>query len=1805
MAILQRSTSDADMRKAREFSQDPRIMAEVAKETKDQWVKGITPESARVLSPSWLSAKYEVLRSGKLVGDARKAFFVLIGELERRAQGRTIAISFNDGTKKTATIEGINVTKGALAEKDLPFKLLFADGTRTELSWNQTLEVQPSSAKATEAKKAPATKVVVEEEVEKLANKKAFTEERIAAGIARGKQGKDVAVGASPDKKNERLLALNTEWKGKTVVRLDENGEKTYWHVDGVIGALEGAEVLLVGIVKGRKATKKEEIGDFVLKNRYSESHDTNRLAQEAQARFARRIGTSNDTLQWISEGKTIRKYKIIGVISGSDNAPVLLQDPEGGKPFSIGALTLDGYEKLAAALVDVNTVSKVERVAIPVRVEQKKDLELTFKDESKKPSIKVRVGVADVSQGLAGRSRDVGEASLHREPKETNFFSRAWRYMFSEGSRQSAIGKSRSEKLSARDVYAGEGLTKAESDAAKMAIVERIQDETEEMLHKEGKNGEARKKFGDSTAEVAVKRSLDGLIREFVKGVMTPEELNKQKDAIFAQANKLAGDAKGDGVMYVDNLEEIAGQVKKASEIAGGLQNLTIDLELTIGRAKIGARTERDRSMVDRALDSLSTYGASGAFGSGVARVFHNEIGVTLGVMVGMGVVAKGLGLGKLRLLSAGLSSGLSGMFSYWKEKELLNQERSLTERQSAEGGVMKRDESSVNQAQRKNELEQKAQLEAQRDALPWHAVMDKLRLNKKIAELDNAGQPRRELMEKYSLARVRSQDALTTMKYGLDGTTLRAGTDFASATRVLAHIEARVRLSNKGNVDFIQYSKPALVEKERNEIEVTRATLKHALRNAFATDVTIDKAVYPTFDDYYKAMYALEDNENRKTPTTELEKAQQESAKKFGEYTHRQGKESAKKTIVLGFIFGAMFQEIAAGFQDHVTGLWDEMMGNHVAGAETTLFATPIGWLRNYLGAGAPTGPIDYSHIEQIGSNLVSLSHGTEILHQADGTDALVNTLTGKVMVPDLHLANGILDASSIQALKDAGIMVHESEVVTNSVSNLTKNISMTDWFKEHLIYGETAVRHWMGNDTPMHWNADHTKLLGADFNEIELKAAQTASGLRSWFDNNGNGLWRIPGMTADGSFQGGHHADVIAALKTGHAELWITPDSHYPDHLIKVAFNSHGVATIPGGSSQVDLLYHVVNGKMEFVGDRAEVVITGTGNHVDVLATYLGLDSAQPTLVENVGKAVTHHVTGLVNSPEAFVSPTMATFIPIPLRGRVPLERLGKKRGGYKDVSVDVSVDDEVDDDVSTDNGVHDDVSIDNNVDDDVSTDNSVHDDISVDSDVEEDISVDDNIEEEVEKKAQESGEDSDPIFIDDNDGKEKKKDVKPELSKAEIQNSLSAMNQYVETWTPEYHSLVESLVQALPSMSEECRMSIALPAYAERNIYETLRHYVALQKDGDGKPLDPQIFDLTILLNRPNTSVPFDQNTLKEIKRFNKDYPNYHVHVAMHTFDFPEKVSMGEIYKLAADSMMMRSLNRQSDLRKARQVFRTGGADAREKNPKMIGAIIHEFENDPSLEQIRTEVRQPKEVLERLPLFHVASSVNSGMSRLYTRGKSNVGLGTYSAKLYAMAGGFNSADAVQEEVNLGKKMRKIVDTSSAEMTDRTLHIKNAIEDPRRGLYQMYHDVPLAFAYRDFDDKELNKAVRAFPWEKEIQKDIPPSLELTPENLTRELSAIFQLYLKRALKSGSTSLRLEKEGKTLEERQKAVKALIIKKFNTLFWALGIGKEGKDYTFTTEGPMNTWRIEIKSLDKVQKRMKLRNFKYWEGYGE
>ncbi|MBX9808822.1 hypothetical protein K2X92_00325, partial [Candidatus Gracilibacteria bacterium] len=229
-------------------------------------------------------------------------------------------------------------------------------------------------------------------------------------------------------------------------------------------------------------------------------------------------------------------------------------------------------------------------------------------------------------------------------------------------------------------------------------------------------------------------------------------------------------------------------------------------------------------------------------------------------------------------------------------------------------------------------------------------------------------------------------------------------------------------------------------------------------------------------------------------------------------------------------------------------------------------------------------------------------------------------------------------------------------------------------------------------------------------------------------------------------------------------------------------------------------------------------------------------------------------------------------------------------------------------------------------------------------------------------------------------------------------------------------------LKTLSSQIPKMNSKCILSINLPAYKEgRNIYKALYESTIRQLDKDGTPLDPDLFEINILVNRPNKNQAYDIDTINEIEKFKNKYPQYHIHYICKTFSFTGKPIMGKIYKTIADIAVYRNLDRMDSYEKKRLILRTGGADAKEKNPYFFSTIIDTFIKHPNIHVYKSESRYPKELLKKIPLFHFMSTFSSGINRLYTRGKSNIGLGSYAAELYAQVGGFDKTVSIAEEIH----------------------------------------------------------------------------------------------------------------------------------------------------------------------------------------
>ena len=116
--------------------------------------------------------------------------------------------------------------------------------------------------------------------------------------------------------------------------------------------------------------------------------------------------------------------------------------------------------------------------------------------------------------------------------------------------------------------------------------------------------------------------------------------------------------------------------------------------------------------------------------------------------------------------------------------------------------------------------------------------------------------------------------------------------------------------------------------------------------------------------------------------------------------------------------------------------------------------------------------------------------------------------------------------------------------------------------------------------------------------------------------------------------------------------------------------------------------------------------------------------------------------------------------------------------------------------------------------------------------------------------------------------------------------------------------------------LKPMNDGCRNSIVIPARNEgKVIYHSLSE-IAKQVNDQGAPLDPAMYEVTVLINVSNQEE--HDNTYDEIMRFKHDYPHMQVNAVEVKINKPW-ANIGFVRKLANDLTLLRAIKRGGTLR----------------------------------------------------------------------------------------------------------------------------------------------------------------------------------------------------------------------------------------------------------------------------------------------
>lgn len=621
------------------------------------------------------------------------------------------------------------------------------------------------------------------------------------------------------------------------------------------------------------------------------------------------------------------------------------------------------------------------------------------------------KVVIADVSRSVEDTAVDVAQRNLDEQSRNAGFFRRIWHSASRAYRRNREIERARTAILESGNINANEDPdNRDEHNRSMAALVNRFSREYEESVHED--RGEARRTLGDTPEEVEIKDSIRELISEYAQGRLTDETFEEAKNEILRK--QLAGGAAQDvmdrGNLFADNLLEIARETRQAVENGEALDQLDLDFDFVVGRARLGASTEAAYNRLDKVIERIER--------SPIGQ-FVNENTIASAVTVAYSVA---VGLGQRAVMNRAFTWGTlgggaaaGGFIAGAREAKRFEDQRSLYLRERASG--------------RTNEMNE--QLENIR-----HNTVDAEEL---INNLQQA------IYENYENREFRD---LGTDQENLD-----------RALISLAEIEARVRLSDRESIDLWSVEQGRNMDDARDRMDLARAETKVYLRELFENGGWEFPEGYENFDQYlesYIEVRSLELSENIQETRTDV------SSVKRGIFARRFAVGAA-----LTVAFGATAQEIAYTVSgNNRMGVADQLLGRNEAQPGETLHYSPLATLTRYLTGGEiPRGQL---LSQEVGGRTVNITEGSSIVE--DDGKMYLETAGNRVSEVTFNPDNTISD-TSIKALGDRGIVVdshieHEShkETVTKSGN------SFEEWRKAHPEQTHAISRSHMDNDSPI---------------------------------------------------------------------------------------------------------------------------------------------------------------------------------------------------------------------------------------------------------------------------------------------------------------------------------------------------------------------------------------------------------------------------------------------------------------------------------------------------------------------------------------------------------------------------------------------------------------------------------------------------------------------------------------------------------------------------------------------------------------
>lgn len=649
-----------------------------------------------------------------------------------------------------------------------------------------------------------------------------------------------------------------------------------------------------------------------------------------------------------------------------------------------------------------------------------------------------LQVQIIDISHGVREAAHEHADMQLAERMSGGGFRGFLKRTWYSSIAREythlRAVTDGVERITEEQDLYAvnPEIENSREHKATAAALTERFTADFDEAVHEQAGEKNTNIELENTESGQEIKAAVHELVTDYAEGRIDEDAFNEERTRVLQNLSNNNPELMGEGLLYADNLLEIAQTVKAAVEHGQGIEDVMESMRIKVGEARVGARTEVKYSNLETLLNKLQK-----------SRVGSLVNETTLAATVGSVYSAAQWGFRKTAatLTAFGAVSAGAGVFAGLRENKRLKEERMQYARERAHGG--KPAESS----KRHEKMEEFSYESRSADEL-------KTNIHDSLANLES--DPSHE--------------------------------NLSHAQESLAEAAARIELSDRERLDLIHYNSKEELEQQRFDLDIAVATAKCQLREAMQARGFIEngEAIHD-FDTWLNTkingvMELMGEDISRKD---EL----------FSKARRREVANAAVKGVAIGATVGVAMQEVMGAFNSDQITLLESMRGDYeVSEEKSPLHETLLARLSgNDYEQFRQSGEM---HTLTVGETDITVPEEFSLQSNQDGSYSLVfeSGSETEVLTDQLELGeDGSLTEGSLVALEGHGVGVNQEVQTVETIVEQEQEVTGSEFVDNHKEeFTDISRQLWYDNNTPetydlnelnMHWGGEEGSGINAE--------------------------------------------------------------------------------------------------------------------------------------------------------------------------------------------------------------------------------------------------------------------------------------------------------------------------------------------------------------------------------------------------------------------------------------------------------------------------------------------------------------------------------------------------------------------------------------------------------------------------------------------------------------------------------------------------------------------------------------------------